>query len=206
MKSDLEIKTKLEMNEEITMEMKNGNESNRGNEHELGHKNELEMNPNFQIVIRNLTDEQKTELKEALEEYTKYGAIKLPSTALLEVKPMIVLGQQKRNHELDIVKIFKITNNEATDLVAETERVFEEINFKFPTHCYDNSLKGNGELIPYPHTTESILDIASDEDLIGSSRPFNKVLNSEIIINVYCLLCDIPSPTWRSMQRRNPFA
>lgn len=116
---------------------------------------------------------------------------------------MNILGEQNRNTEQDLQTILRETNPDSDNLTEETIRIFKLIDFTIPTHCYDNSLKGNGELIRFTKTIPELIERAMDEDLVGCSREPSEIPNNEIIINVYCLLCDIPAPTW-GFAMRNP--
>ena len=77
------------------------------------------------------------------------------------------------------------------ELVSETRRVFEKIDF-------DYGVRPDWKL-------EHCLEIATDEDFVGDVAFGDRDLPlSEVIINAYCLYLDMPSPT-TGLAMRSPF-
>lgn len=112
-------------------------------------------------------------------------------------------------HQRNILMIHHLCGDEIysddEQLESKAREIFRIINFEVCPPYVNNGLNGNGELV-YPKfdgLMEWALEMCLDEDLVGSSD--RKYTLAELITNVYCLMCDIPAPTWSIGPMVNPF-
>ena len=112
-------------------------------------------------------------------------------------------------HQRNILLIHHLCGDEVykddEQLENRCSEIFRAIGFEICPPYVDNGLNGNGELV-YPKfdgLMEWALEMCLDEDLVGSSD--RKYTLAELITNVYCLMCDIPAPTWSIGPMVNPF-
>ena len=87
-------------------------------------------------------------------------------------------------------------------------KIFDDISFKTAPSFHDFDDEGN-PVIKKWDSFESCLDWAIemgvDEDLIGNGASVEAVPLSEAVTNVYCLMNDIPAPTWSAGGMVTPF-
>lgn len=105
-------------------------------------------------------------------------------------------------HFRNITIIQRICGDETntTDLKKVCEDVFDKINFVVvpPFQTGD----GWDEWESFNKALDWAVEMAQDEDMVGHNR---EPTLSEAVINVYCLMNDIPSPTTTMGQMRTPF-
>lgn len=112
-------------------------------------------------------------------------------------------------HQRNILSIHSYCGDEKfdeEDFGAWVYNCFKDCNIPFPRMILDGGLNGTGELIPF--TDEHLIhceSMATDEDLIGHNR-LDELTMAEAVTNAYCLMNDIPAPTWSNSAMRNPLA
>lgn len=105
-------------------------------------------------------------------------------------------------HERDILAIHDyLQDGMDGDLRDVCKKTFQELNI----HPKLWFISGD-KIDRFPtldHALEWACEMANDEDLVGHNR--NPSL-AEAVTNVYCLLEEIPAPTWSNGAMRNPLA
>jgi len=116
-------------------------------------------------------------------------------------------------HQRNILMIHHLCGDEIysddNQLESKAREIFRVINFEVCPPFVDNGLNGNGDLV-YPKfdgLLEWAFEMALDEDFVGSAVPSDdrELPLAEAITNVYCLMCNIPAPTWSMGGMLNPF-
>ena len=110
-------------------------------------------------------------------------------------------------HQRNILMIHSLCQGEVyqndEQLEAKCSNIMMEIGFTVVPPFQDRD--GNWTEWKSPiHCLEWAMEMALDEDLIGSTQ--RELPLGEIVTNVYCLMNDINAPTWSIGAMRNPFA
>lgn len=109
-------------------------------------------------------------------------------------------------HQRNILAIHEVCKDMNEWDKSTILQVFDHIGYLIPNTFTDYNEDGE----PFKNEWESkisalewAMEMAGDEDFVGHNR---KPQTSEYITNVYCLLEEIPAPTWSmSLRFKNPF-
>ena len=111
-------------------------------------------------------------------------------------------------HQRNILAIHEICKDMETDSFTKSTvmQVFDYIGYEIPlTYTeYENGQPYKCDWVTEERAIKWAMEMARDEDFIGAYR--ENVPVSELITNTYCLLEEIPAPTWSmSLRFKNPF-
>lgn len=114
-------------------------------------------------------------------------------------------------HQRNILMIHRYCGNtlfedSKVEFTESVDDCFKDCNIPYPQYYLDNGLNGSDELEPFTEQVAiNCMEMATDEDFIGHNR-IGEVTLAEAVTNAYCLMYDIPSPTFSYGAMRNPFA
>lgn len=95
-------------------------------------------------------------------------------------------------------------DSKSDDLEKYVKFIFSSVNYEIPSHFTDYDEDGTPIRKEWSKDPVSwAIEMAQDEDFVGHNRTPQL---AEIVINCFCLLEEIPAPTWGTGARRNPFA
>ena len=109
-------------------------------------------------------------------------------------------------HQRNILAIHEVCKDMEDYDKGIIMNVFDTIGYTIPLTytSYENGKPYKCDWVTEERAINWAMEMATDEDLVGSAR--ESVPVSEKITNVYCLLEEIPAPTWAmSVRMKNPF-
>lgn len=110
-------------------------------------------------------------------------------------------------HQRNILAIHEICRGMEDFDKGTVMQVFDYIEYEIPSTCTDYDENGNPIQVEW-ESNKAIawaMEMAQDEDFVGNCA--ENIPVAELITNVYCLLEEIPAPTWSmSLQFKNPFS
>ena len=109
-------------------------------------------------------------------------------------------------HQRNILAIHEICKGMSEFDKSTILQVFEYMEYEIPSTYtdYENGNPYQCDWVTQERAIDWAMEMAQDEDFVGNCA--ENVPVAELITNVYCLLEQIPAPTWSmSLRFKNPF-